>query len=190
MKYFLSLLLPALLLCTNITFSQSRTVAGVSFKDKIVTSKGIIYFNGAGLREKYTIDLYVSALYLKNQTIEGTKVVNRDEPMAISIVIISKRVTRDKFTESVESGFKKSCGPTIGLVRDRIDEFKNILSAPFSIDDKIDLIYLPGIGTQVKKNGKLIGTIKGLDFKKALFGIWFGDKPADGGLKDDMLGRL
>lgn len=190
MKNILLLLTLTTLFYSNTNHAQARTVAGVTFKDKIVTQKGIIYFNGAGLREKYTIDLYVSALYLKTQTIDGSKVVNNDEAMAISIEIISKRVTRDKFTESTKEGFKKSCGPTLGLVKDRVDKFMDLLSDSFSINDKIDLIYLPGIGTQVKKNGKLLGTIKGLDFKKALFGIWFGDKPADSGLKDDMLGRL
>ncbi|MEA3471658.1 MAG: chalcone isomerase family protein [Thermodesulfobacteriota bacterium] len=30
---------------------------------------------------------------------------------------------------------------------------------------------------------------KGLEFKKALFGIWLGDKPAQRSLKKEMLGR-
>jgi len=34
-----------------------------------------------------------------------------------------------------------------------------------------------------------MGTVKGLDFKKALFAIWLGKKPADSGLKDGMLGK-
>ena len=33
------------------------------------------------------------------------------------------------------------------------------------------------------------GTIEGLDFKKALFGIWLGNKPADDDLKAGMLGK-
>lgn len=189
MKQLLLFLSFAFLTQMNHSYSQ-RTIAGVSFKDKVVTSKGILYFNGAGLREKYTIDLYVSALYLKNQTIDGSKVTNNDEAMSITIVLVSKKVTRDKFTSSVEEGFEKSAGSNLSKLRDRIDEFKELLSESFSIDDKIELIYLPGLGTQVKKNSKLLGTIKGLDFKRALFGIWFGSNPADAGLKDDMLGRL
>jgi hypothetical protein len=189
MKNSILLIFVCTLFISSHSFAQ-RTVAGVSFTGKMVTSKGMIFFNGAGLREKYNIDLYVGALYLKNQTLEGPKVVYRDEPMAMSIVIVSKRVTRDKFTESVEAGFKKSAGNTIEKVRPGINKLKELLSDPFSIDDKIDLIYLPEIGTQIKVNGKLKGTIKGLEFKKALFGIWFGSNPVDKGLKDDMLGKL
>lgn len=167
-----------------------RTVAGETFDAKMVTSKGLIYFNGAGLREKYGIDLYVSALYLKNQTVEGPKVVHRDEAMAVSIKLVSNKVTRDRFVESVEKGFKKSMNGDVSALRDKIDAFKAQFSDAFKEGDKIDLIYLPDIGTQIKKNGKLLGTTKGLDFKKALFGIWFGSNPADKGLKDDMLGKL
>ncbi len=39
------------------------------------------------------------------------------------------------------------------------------------------------------KNGVKKGTIEGHDFKKALFGIWLGDNPADSGLKTGLLGK-
>jgi hypothetical protein len=37
-------------------------------------------------------------------------------------------------------------------------------------------------------NGLTVGTIPGLPFKRALFAIWLGDKPADRSLKQAMLG--
>ncbi|MGB0368446.1 MAG: chalcone isomerase family protein, partial [Flavobacteriales bacterium] len=52
-----------------------------------------------------------------------------------------------------------------------------------------DIIYVPGTGVESYKNGQLEGTIEGMDFKKALFGIWLGEKPADGDLKEAMLGK-
>ena len=44
-------------------------------------------------------------------------------------------------------------------------------------------------GVVVYKNGVKKGSIDGQDFKKALFGIWLCDKPADKDLKDEMLGK-
>ncbi|MCB0478882.1 MAG: chalcone isomerase family protein [Crocinitomicaceae bacterium] len=189
MKTFYLFILTFLFVGVSETWGQ-RTVAGKTFDGKMVTSKGMIYFNGAGLREKYGFDLYVSALYLKNQTVEGPKVIHRDEAMAISIILVSNKVTRDRFVESVEKGFKKSMNGDVSSLRSKIDDFKAYFSDAFNIDDKIDIIYLPGVGTQVKKNGKIIGTMEGLEFKKALFGIWFGTNPADANLKEAMLGKL
>ena len=39
----------------------------------------------------------------------------------------------------------------------------------------------------VYKNGKEVGVVEGLDFKKALFAIWLGEDPADDDLKEAML---
>ena len=39
------------------------------------------------------------------------------------------------------------------------------------------------------KNDKELGTIEGMEFKKALFGIWLSNRPADDDLKEAMLGK-
>ena len=52
-----------------------------------------------------------------------------------------------------------------------------------------DFIYVPGKGVEIYKNGQLASTIQGLDFKKAMFGIWLCDKPAQESLKEAMLGQ-
>ena len=52
----------------------------------------------------------------------------------------------------------------------------------------IDIIYVPGKGVEIKRDGELIDTVKGMDFKQALFAIWLGEDPADDDLKEGMLG--
>ena len=48
---------------------------------------------------------------------------------------------------------------------------------------------VPGKGVEAYKNGALASVTKGVEFKKALFGIWLGDKPAQKSLKKEMLGQ-
>jgi hypothetical protein len=55
--------------------------------------------------------------------------------------------------------------------------------------DVYDLVYQPAIGCTLIKNNRTIVTVKGLDFKKALYGIWLGSEPAQEDLKLKMLGR-
>ena len=52
------------------------------------------------------------------------------------------------------------------------------------------MIYVPGKGVAVTINGKFKGLVEGLEFKKRLYAIWLGDKPASAKLKKGMLGRL
>ena len=56
--------------------------------------------------------------------------------------------------------------------------------------DIFEIWYVPGMGVQPFKNGNFQANIEGLDFKKALFGIWLSDKPADASLKKSLLGRV
>ena len=51
------------------------------------------------------------------------------------------------------------------------------------------MIYKPGKGVAVIINNKMKGVMPGLEFKKALFAIWLGGKPASGKLKKGMLGQ-
>ena len=49
--------------------------------------------------------------------------------------------------------------------------------------------YEPGKGVSVIRNGTVKVTVEGLDFKKALFGIWLSDDPIQDSLKEEMLGE-
>ena len=107
---------------------------------------------------------------------------------AIKIVITSSKVTRDKFNESVKDGFANAT--TGKATAAEIAKFKGFFSEAFKVKDEILMIYVPGKGVAVTINGKYKGIVEGLEFKKRLYAIWLGDKPASAKLKKGMLGRL
>jgi len=72
-------------------------------------------------------------------------------------------------------------------LKPKIDEF-NALYRDMAPGDRYALTYLPGRATTLSWNGKPLGTVAGPDFAAALFGIWPGDHPLDGGLKNLLLG--
>ena len=185
MKNYVALLFLGLSLSIN---AQNRTVAGETFPAQLDIKGSKIIFNGAGLREKYTLDLYVAALYLPKQSMDGAKIINTDQMQAINIKIVSNKVTREKFNETVKEGFEKvSEGKATSA---QISKFQGYFSAPIKKGDDIQLIYKPGKGTAVMINGSFKGLVEGLEFKKALFSIWLGNTPADSGLKKEMLGKV
>ena len=122
-----------------------------------------------------------------SQSTNSIKIINGDETQAIHIKIVSNKVTREKFNETVKEGFAKV---TEGKATEsEITKFTGFFSAPIKDGDDIQIIYKPGKGTAVMINGTYKGLVEGLDFKKALFSIWLGSKPADAGLKNEMLGK-
>lgn len=173
---------------TFLTNAQStKTYGGVKFPTSIEIGSKSLELNGGGIREKYWIDLYAAALYVEKKTDDAGKIIYANYEQAIHIKIISSSVTRERFIESVTEGFKNAGH---GKATDaEIKKFMGFFSDEFKIGDKINLEYIPEKGVMIKKNGTAKGTIPGLDFKKALFAIWLGSKPASPDLKQGMLGK-
>lgn len=190
-QYMRSNLLMSIMFLIGVSFisgAQDIEVSGVSFPSKMKINGKLVKYNGAGLREKYFIDLYVSALYLQEQSSDANKIIGADEEMCIRIKLVSNKVTRDKFVETVKEGFKNS---SAGSASDtEINSFMEFFNQEFKSGDDIILIYKPGVGVEVYMNSSKLGTQKGLEFKKALWAIWLGSNPADAGLKNAMLGKV
>ena len=170
-----------------LSFSQKKISGIVPDKNITIENKTLV-FNGAGLREKFFLDLYVGSLYVVTKTNDASKIINTDESMAVTLHIVSGLITSEKMLNSIDEGFENSTNGNVSSISSQISEFKNAFSAQIKEGDKFIIGYIPNIGTIVYKNGEKIKTIPGLAFKKAVFGIWFCNKPASENLKEGMLG--
>ena len=178
----------AILFSTGLLFSQEE-ISGVTPEKTIEIGGEKLNFNGAGLREKFFLDLYVGALYVTNKSSDADQLIKADESMAITLDIVSGLITSDKMIDAVDEGFEKSTNGKTDLLKDKIAAFKDAFKEEIVKGDHYVVAYLKDKGVEVHKNGKKIKSIEGLEFKKALFGIWLCDDPADEDLKKGMLGK-
>lgn len=169
--------------------SAQTKVGGVSLPNTETFQGQTLNLNGAGVREKLWIDLYAGGLYLAKKTSDAAEVITSNEPMSIKLHIVSKLITSEKMIEAVNEGFENSTGGDTKALASEIKKFKSFFMAEIKKDDVFDIVYLPDTGVTAYKNDKELGTIKGIAFKKALFGIWFSNRPADDDLKEAMLGK-
>ena len=84
-------------------------------------------------------------------------------------------------------GFEKNTSGNIEQLQKKINSFIEVFKQEIKENDIYNFLYIPQKGTLMYKNSKLEKTIIGLDFKKALFGIWIGKEPAQESLKKDLL---
>jgi hypothetical protein len=92
-------------------------------------------------------------------------------------------------SDAVDEGFIKSTNNSVSSLQSRINQFKQIFKDEIKKGDQYVFQYEPSKGLSIIRNGKLSAIIPGLDFKKALFGIWLCDNPADKDLKSQLLGK-
>ncbi|WP_300462504.1 chalcone isomerase family protein [Desulfobacula sp.] len=167
----------------------SKEIAGVMIEDSLKTANQELMLNGAGIRSKMFIKLYVGMLYLEEKSNDAEAIMNADKDMAIRLEIISGMITSEKMMASTIEGFEKSTGGKTDEIKVEIDAFNACFSEKIEKGDVFEMVYAKGGGITVFKNGTLKDTISGMPFKKALFGIWLSSNPADKKLKKGMLGE-
>jgi Chalcone isomerase-like len=173
----------------NITIAQTQ-VGDVTLPNSVNFGGEDLALNGAGIRKKaFVLKLYSGGLYLQNKSSNAKDVINSDETMAIKLHITSGFVSSDAMSEAVREGFDASMNGNTAPLSAEIEKFIGFFSAEIVEDNIFDITYQKGKGVVAYKNGKELGTIQGMPFKRALFGIWLGDNPADSKLKNGMLGK-
>jgi len=176
------------------TAAHSVEIGGITMPDTMPTpisgtDSGALHLNGAGIREKFFIDLYVGALYLQSKQSDARQIMQAQEPMAIRLHILSNLITSEKMVAATEEGFEHSTEGKLAPIQTKIDQLLAAFKQPIKAGDIFDFVYMPGTGVKIIKNGTLADTITDEDgFKAALFGIWICDKPAQKSLRKEMLG--
>ncbi|MBQ4822507.1 chalcone isomerase family protein [Aquimarina sp. MMG016] len=173
------------------TFSvNAQTKVGDATLPNTVTFGGeSLVINGAGIREKFFFDIYAGGLYLQKKSTNAASIAKADETMAIKLDILSGMMSREKMAGALRDGFKKATNGNTAPLKDKIEKFIGFIKDEIEVGQVYDIVYEKGKGSIIYKDGKEKGYIPGMDFKTALFNIWLGNKPADKGLKNEMLGK-
>jgi len=183
--YIKKILATCTVVLTLLSTANATEVSGVNIDDKFGLN---LVLNGVGVRDKFFIDLYVGALYLEEKSSNFQKIIDADKAMSIKLHIVSSMITSKKMEDGTREGFIKSTGGNIDPLKEKIETFLSVFKEEIKENDIYDLVYTPNIGVEIFKNKELKTTIDTLEFKKALFGIWLGEEPAQSSLKKDMLG--
>ena len=186
MKRLLMIILAVFLMSPT---ANAKQVGNVILPDSLMAGMDELLLNGAGFRKKLFIKVYAAGLYLKEKQTDPQKIMDADTPMAIRMHFVHSEVSSKKLVDAWNKGFVNGTGGNIAAIKTEIDTFNAYFSQKANKDDIYDIIYIPEQGVSVYIKGELKGTIKGLDFKKAVFSIWLGEKPADSKLKKQMLGE-
>ena len=184
-----------LFLLLSVVFFTASSVAqtkvgGITLPNMETYEGQRLVLNGSGVRERLWIDLYAAGLYLDQKNDNAAEILSSNKPMGMKLHVVSKLITSDKMVVSVREGFESSTGGNTAPIKDEIDKILGFFKEDIKKNDVFDLVYLPSEGGVVAyKNGERKGLVKGMEFKKALFGIWLSNRPADDGLKNDLLGK-
>ncbi|MCA9400705.1 MAG: chalcone isomerase family protein [Candidatus Omnitrophica bacterium] len=169
--------------------SASQSVADKSgmhklFHDKYSFEDTQMTLVGTGQKKVFFIKAFTAGLYLQEDALA-------QDPLSD----VAKRLEVEYFVNINGKDLNRF---TIETMRDNIteaemaqlqDKLQNM--ARYFVDlkpgDRFALTYIPDVGTKFSHNGQIQGIIPGHQFSRALFSVWFGEKPFDAGLKKQIL---
>lgn len=164
----------------------SVTIEGVSFAPTVRAWDTKLDLSCVGLlRYRVVFKGYVAALYVDGS--QKPDDITADVPKRLEISYFWNIAGKD-IGAAGEKVLAENVDPeTLARLRDRLDRIR-ALYADVEPGDRYALTYVPGRGTELTLNGKSLGVIEGPDFAAAYFSIWFGSKPIDASLKQQLLG--
>jgi len=166
-------------------------VAGVKIDDRAKVDASELVLNGAGLRTKFFLNIYVAGLYLAEKKTTASEVLALPGAKRITMRLM-RDVSAKQLTDALDVGIQANTSAAEReSLQGRLDELNAIMSALKSAKegDLIALDWLPGTGTRIVLNGEPRGKIiEGEDFYRALLRIWLGEEPAQERLKKALLG--
>ncbi|MFM9886826.1 MAG: chalcone isomerase family protein [Burkholderiales bacterium] len=166
-------------------------VAGVKVDDKTTLAGQDLVLNGAGVRTRVIVDVYVGALYVVAKKTNAADLLAQDGPKRFQMTLlrdIAGKTMSDAFAEGIQNNASDA---ERQAVKARADELTALITAigEGKKGHMIGLDFVPGSGTQVVFNGQPRGKpIPGDDFYRVLLKIWLGEKPVDSGLKRALIG--
>ena len=170
------------------TTAGAATVAGTKVDDTVTVNNQKLVLNGAALRKKFVVKVYVGALYLTGKQTSAASILAADAPRR-QVMHFLYDVDKGKMAEAWEEGLTANTPNASPEVK---TAFKTLSSWMEDMKEgqTIVLTYVPGIGTTVEVAGRNKGTLGGKAVSDAILNTWIGPKPGPGAdFKKGVLGQ-
>ena len=169
---------------------QAAEVAGVRIDDSVRVGSGELVLNGAGLRSKLFIKLYVGALYVSQKSTASDALIESTAPRRMSLRLL-RDIGADTLHGALDDGLKNNnTAAELAAIQSQANQFAALMTGlgKFKEGDSISLDF-SAEGVAIGYNGEARGKVTGAAFARALLKVWLGDKPADASLKKALLGQ-
>ena len=167
--------------------SFALDVAGVNVAPTVSARQKTLTLNGAGIRKKLFIKVYVGSLYTERKVTTPAQLLADPGEKLIRMNFVHKKVEKEKIVDAFAEGLANN-SPGVAASTEA-KAFLSWFTADFVAGDSVDISLSPDGAVAASHNGKALGTVRSPALVQGVLLIWFGEKPADGGLKKGMLGN-
>ena len=159
----------------------AMTVDGVKIPDTVTVGDKTLKLNGAGVRKRAIVRVYIAGLYLENNSKDAAAIIASGETKSMRLRMM-RAVEGPKISGAIGEGFQLNSASSMSELKDRLAKFAKMIP-DVKEGDEIAMTWVPSQGTVISVRGTTTGTIEGRDFADALFSVWLGANPVQDDLK-------
>ncbi len=149
-----------------------------------------LVLNGSGLRSFLFFDIYAIGLYLPYRLTDVEAILGKDLPHRVQITLL-RDMSTERGVDKLMGGLEDNNTPEeLAAIETPLKQFFGVIRSLGQVakGSVLYLDYLPGVGTRVSFNHRVVGTVPGSDFNRSLLKIWLGERPIQNNLKKALLG--
>ena len=168
---------------------HAAEVAGVRVDERIRVGGSELLLNGAGVRSKLFVKVYVGALYVGQKASTTAAVIDQNGPRRM-VMRLLRDMDADTLHGALDEGLRNNLGAAeLADMKPQADQLAAIMKGIGKVREGDSIaIDFAAEGIAVTLNGDNKGRVAGGSFARALLKVWLGDKPADASLKKALLG--
>ena len=169
--------------------AQAVEVAGVKVDDQVKVGANELVLNGAGVRTKVFVKVYVGALYVSQKANSPAALLDAPTPRRMTMRML-RDIDADTLYGALRDGLKDNNSEAeLAALKASTEQFAEIMKKVGSakVGDTVAIDFAAD-GVSVSFNGEPRGKVAGAAFARALLKVWLGDNPVDSSLKKALLG--
>jgi hypothetical protein len=169
---------------------HAAEVAGVRIDERLQVGNSELVLNGAGLRSKLFVKVYVGALYAAQKASTAAALIDTSAPRRMTLRLL-RDIDGNTLYSALQDGLRNNSSEAeLAAIKPQADQFADIMRRIGNAreGDSVALDF-NGEGVAVSLNNEPRGRVAGTPFARALLQVWLGDKPVDASLKKALLGN-
>lgn len=168
---------------------HAAEVAGVKIDEQIKVGSNELVLNGAGLRTRVFVKVYIGALYVTQKATTPAGLLDASSPRRMNLRML-RDIDAETLYNALRDGLKDNNSEAeLAALKGPVDRFAEIMKkiGTAKNGDTVAIDFTAD-GVGVSLNGEARGKVASAPFARALLKVWIGDNPVDASLKKALLG--
>jgi long-chain acyl-CoA synthetase len=172
-----------------VSVPQAAEVAGVKIEERIQVGGQELVLNGAGLRTRFFIKVYVGALYASQKATTPGALIDSATPRRMVLRML-REMDAETLHNALDEGLRNNLtAAEQGELRPQSEQLGALMKGIGAVKEGDAIaIDFGAAGIEVGLNGRSRGRVESASFTRALLKVWLGENPVDAALKKGLLG--